>query len=117
MENMFHCLWFIHKNEYPDILEDNYESYSGEDIVDWFNSRLNYCKKLFEDILGINFPLNEDTITPLTTECFYCRENLGNVIVRDRDHLNGTFRGYAYNKSNLQAKNTFVPMYAVNSTN
>ena len=42
---------------------------------------------------------------------------MGNDIVRDHDHLNGKLRGYAHNKCNLQAKNTFVPIYAFNSTN
>ena len=47
----------------------------------------------------------------------YCKEMLGNDCVRDHDHLNGNFRGYAHNKCNLHAKNTFVPMYAYNSSN
>ena len=34
------------KSNYPDILEDKYESYSGEDIVDWFISRVNHYNKL-----------------------------------------------------------------------
>ena len=72
---------------------------------------------MFKDVFEINIPLNEDTITPLTTECFYCRENLGNDIDRDHDLLNGKFRGYPHNKCNLQATNTFEPMYAFNSTN
>ena len=105
------------KSVYPDILEDKYESHSGEDIVDWFISRVNYYNNLFKEKFEINMPHNEDTITPLTTECFYCRENLGKDIVRDHDHLNGKFRGYAHNKCHLQAKNTFVPIYAFNSTN
>ena len=107
------CLWFIYiKSDYPDILEDKHESYSGEDIVAWFISRVNHYDKVFNDIFEINIPLNEDTITPLTTECFYCRENLGNDIVRDHDHVNGKFKGYAHNKCNLQIKNTFEPIYA-----
>ena len=76
--------------------------------------------------------MKEKTISPLTTttSCYYCNENLGEDpetgfkdIVRDHDHLNGKFRGYAHNKCNLQAKNTsakpfhgFVPMYAFNSS-
>ena len=105
------------KSDCPDILGDMYESYSGEKIVDWFISRVDHYNKFFNDIFEINIPLNEDTITPLTTECFYCREILGNDTVRDHDHLNGKFRGYALNECNLQAKNTFVPIYAFNSTN
>ena len=123
---------FINKSDYPDILEDKYESYlqssnsvdCGEDITDCFVERLDYYNKLFKDIFSINNPLKEDTITPLTidpqsgfADCFYCRENLGNDIVRDHDHLNGKFRGYAYKKCNLQAKNNFVPMYAFDSSN
>ena len=77
--------------------------------------------------------MKEETITPLTTttSCYYCNENLGEDpetvfkdIVRDHDHLNGKFRGYAHNKCKLQAKNTsaksfhgFVPMYAFISSN
>ena len=41
---------------------------------------------------------------------------MGEDIVRDHNHLNGKFRGYAHNKCNLQAKNTFVPIYAFNSS-
>ena len=42
---------------------------------------------------------------------------MGNEVVRDHDSLNGKFRGYAHNKCNLQAEDTFVPIYAFNSTN
>ena len=42
---------------------------------------------------------------------------MGEDVVRDHDHLNGNFTGYAHNKCNLQAKNTFVPMCAYNSSN
>ena len=129
------------KSDYPDILEDRYEYNCGDnitdwfvervDITDWFVERLDYYNKLFEDIISINILLKEDTITPLTidpqsgfADCFYCRENLGKDpgtsfadIVREHDHLNGKFRGYAHNKCNLQAKNNFVPMYAFNSSN
>ena len=42
---------------------------------------------------------------------------MGNEVVRDHDHLNGKFRGYAHNKYNLQAMINFVRIYAFNSTN
>ena len=107
------------KSDYPDILEDKYECNCGDKVVDWFVERVEYYNKLFKDIFSINIPLKEDSITPLTTTtaCYYCNENLGEDNVRDHDHLNGKFRGYAHNKWNLSAKNTFVPMYAFNSSN
>ena len=86
---MFLLLVVLYKSDYPDILEDKYESYSGEEVADWFISRVNFYNKWFKDTIEINIPLNENTVTPLTTECFYCRENLGNDIARDHDHLNG----------------------------
>ena len=122
------------KIDYPDILEDNFECNCGDKVVDWFVDRADYYNELFKDIFEINNPLKEETITPLTTTttCYYCKENLGEDpetgfkdIVRDHNHLNGKFRGYAHNKCNLQANNprsgsnanTFVPMYAINSSN
>ena len=42
---------------------------------------------------------------------------MDNDNVRDHDNLNGKFRGFAHNMFNLQAKNNFVPIYALNSTN
>ena len=113
------------KSDYPDIIEDKYESYSREDpqsggstdIVDWFVERVDYYNKLFKDIFSINIPLKEDSITPLYSRCYYCNENLGEDVVNDHDHLNRKFRGYAHNKCNLQAKNNFLPMYAFNSNN
>ena len=107
------------KSDYPDLLEDKYECNCGDKVVNWFVERVDYYNKLFKDIFSINIPLKEETITPLTTTtaCYYCNENLGEDIVRDHDHLNGKFRGYAHNKCNLQAKNNFVPMYAFNSSN
>ena len=41
---------------------------------------------------------------------------MDNDIVRNHDRLKGKLRGYAHNKCNLQVKNTFVPIYAYNST-
>ena len=87
------CCLYI-KSDCPDILEDKYESYSVEDIVDWFISRVNY-NKLFKDIFSINIPMKEETITPIYSRYYYCNEAMGEDIVRDHDHLNGKLRGYA----------------------
>ena len=76
---------------------------------------MSYYNNLFKEIFSINIPLKEDRSTPLTIGCFYCNEYMGEDIVRD--HVNCKFRGYANNKCNLQAKNSFVPIYTFNSTN
>ena len=49
--------------------------------------------------------LKEETVTPLTDGC-----------VKDHDNSSGVFRGYAHNKSSLQAKHKFVPLYAYNAS-
>ena len=121
----------VYKRDYPDILEDEYEGYCSEGVVDLFISRMSYYNQLFKDIFSINIPLKEDSITPLYispqsgfADCYYCNEEMGEDprsgftdIVRDHDHLNGKLRGYAHNKCNLQAKDNFVPIYALNCTN
>ena len=112
----FACGLYI-KSDYSNILEDKYECNCGDKVVDWFVDRVDHYNKLFKDIFSINIPLKEDSITPLYSRCYYCNEYVGEDIVRDHDLLNGKFRGYAHNKCNLQAKNTFVPIYAFNSTN
>ena len=91
---------------------------------------MTFYNKLIKDIFSINIPLKEDTITPLHSspqsgfaDCYYCNQYMDNDIVRDHDHLNGKFRGYARNKCNLQTKNprsggnanNFVQIYAFNS--
>ena len=78
---------------------------------------MSFYNELFKEICSINIPLKEDSITPLTNMCYYCKDYKDGDIVRDHDHLNGKFRGYAHNKCNLRAKNNFVPIYALNSTN
>ena len=105
------------KSDYPDILGDEYECYCGDKVVDWFIGRMSYYNKLFKGLFSINIPLKDETVTPLYSRCYYCNKKINNDIVRNHDHLNGKFRGYAHNKCNLQAKNTFVPIYVINSTN
>ena len=57
---------------------------------------MSYYIKFFKEILSINIPLKEDSITPLYTNCYYCNEYVSKDIIRDHDHLNGKFRGYAH---------------------
>ena len=72
-------------------------------MVDWFISRMSYYNNLFNDIFNVIIPLKEDIITPLYSSCYYCNEEMGEDIVRDHDHLNGKFKGYAHNKCNLKS--------------
>ena len=67
----FACGLYI-KSDYHDILEDDYEYYCGEKVVDWFVERVDYYNKLFKDLFSINIPLKEDSITPLYSRCYYC---------------------------------------------
>ena len=61
------------KRDYPDILEDKYESYlqssnsvdCEEDITDWFVEIVDYYNKLFKDIFSMNISLNEDLLLHL----------------------------------------------------
>ena len=91
--NPFACGLYI-KSDYPDILEDEHESYCGDDpqnggstdVIIWFISRMSYYNKLFEEIFSIFIPLKEDSNTPLTIQCYYCNKNMSEDIVRDHDH-------------------------------
>ena len=94
------------KSDYPDILEDEYENYCGNKVVDWFIGRMSYYNKLFNDIFGINIPLKKIVLL----HSMMCV-----IIVRIIRIM--IFRGYAHNKCKLQAKNNFVLIYAFNSTN
>ena len=85
------------KSDYLVILEDKYESYVGEDVVDSFIGRMSYYNKLSKEIFSINIPLKADIITPFYSSCYYCNEDMGEEILRDHDRLNGEFRGYADN--------------------
>ena len=68
------------ESDHPDILEDKYESYVGDEVVDLFASRMSYCNKLFKEIFSIIIPIKEDSIIPLTI-FFYCNEYTVNDIV------------------------------------
>ena len=81
------CCLYI-KNDYPDVLEDEYECFCGEGVVDWLISRMIYYKKLYKDIFSINIPLKEDSVPPLNNMCYFCNEYIDNGIVRDHDRLN-----------------------------
>ena len=52
------------KSEYPDILDNKYEFNCGDKVVDWFVDRVDHYNKLFNDLIGINVPLKENSITP-----------------------------------------------------
>ena len=67
--------------------------------------------------MKINVPLTEQTFTPLTTDLYYCKKELGEECVRDHNHLNAVLRVYVQNKCNPHDKNNFVPLYAYNSSN
>ena len=113
------------KSVYPDIFEDKYESYCGEepqsgcttDVDYWFISWMSYYNKFFKEIFSINIPLNEDSITPLHIECSYCNEYMSENLVIDHNHLNGNFRDMPTVSVTSKLRTNLVPKYAFNSTN
>ena len=54
----------------------------------WEELTIKINKKIFK----IDIPLKEEAAAPLTTVCYYCKEEQGDDCVRDHDHVNGVFR-------------------------
>ena len=76
-----------------------------------------FYNKLLTDIFKINITFKEETVTELLNKRFYCNREIEKDCVGDNNHWNGVFRAYAQNKYNFQAQNSFVPLYAYNSSN
>ena len=76
------------------------EYHVDADSDEWSVIRFIYSTKLFGDIFKINVPLTEQTFTPLTTDLYYCKKELGEECVSDHNHLNAVLRVYVQNKCN-----------------
>ena len=99
-----------------------YQSYRGEECVDWFLDKLievetRCLKYLFEER-----PLIWDTDKDAqdrhaaATHCYLCGGEFNNTVnyqkVRDHDHLTGLYRGAAHTKCNLQLQKTYkIPVF------
>ena len=112
---------YIH-SDYQHLFRDNYAFYRGEDVADVFCNFLIEQEKNFSNLLKTNMKMvltpEDENVIKNTTECYYCKENLNDDVVRDHDHYNGKFRGLAHNQCNLSAKHVnFVPIFFHNLSN
>ena len=94
------------------------ELYRGPDAAKVF------CKKIQEYIKDIYYLIKktnkkiemtekEQEEFNSATECYICKKELNNVIVRDHCHLTGKYRSPAHNKCNLNLKDkvNFIPIF------
>ena len=65
--------FFFIKSEYPNILENKFETYCGEDAVYWFLDKNDYYSKVYNDTFKTKIPLKEETVTQFASGCYYCK--------------------------------------------
>ncbi|CAH0551589.1 unnamed protein product [Brassicogethes aeneus] len=110
---------YYFKCDYDDTLSF-YKSYRGLGCIEWFAKEMSEVSKFVELKLKGNVPMdNSVDLKDATPMCHICNKHFiqGDIIVRDHNHLNGQFRGYAHQVCNLNYKNTFtVPVVFHNLT-
>ena len=106
----------------PGVLDNiPYETYTGEDVADWFLNRLLQLEKmctrfLFDETKIVMTPADQIAFNT-ATECYICHKTFpapgtgdddddggiprGMIKVRDHDHISGQFRGAAHSRCNL----------------
>ena len=111
------CNNLVIKSSYPDLLEEHEVTYMGKDCGEHLANTIIKYEDKFKKLLKENIIMDEESVTGEPTNCFYCNKKLGEDIVRDHDHFNGKFRGYAHNICNLNSKKpSFVPLYFYNGS-
>ena len=104
---------------------NEYYSYIGVDCTEgqqravaWFVNEMLTLEKNATEYFETNIPLEieEEESFQQSKVCWLCeqalRENpLGEVTVRDHDHLTGTYRGAAHNRCNLNCKKSRVRLF------
>ncbi|XP_067940274.1 uncharacterized protein [Watersipora subatra] len=88
-----------------------FETYRGEDCMERFFAELDRIKELIDSI-----PIAKIIITPeqeqafkTATECYMCGREATEEedwLVRDHDHVSGSYRGPAHNSCNLKHRQT-----------
>ena len=103
-------------------LQIPYQSYRGEDCIDWFLDTLIQVEHRCLHYLFEERPLiwEEDQEAQYrhaaATQCYLCGGDFGNDVntqkVRDHDHITGLYRGAAHSKCNLQLQKTYkIPVF------
>ena len=111
------CYNLVIKSNYPDLMEEHEVTYMGKDCGEHLANTIIKFEDKFKKLLKENIIMDEESVTAEPTNCFYCNKQLGEDIVRDHDHFNGKFRGYAHNICNLNSKKpNFVPLYFYNGS-
>ena len=95
-----------------------YETYTGEDVCDWFLHKLlqyeeTCLRYLFDEKRLI---MTDDDLSAhfSAAECYMCKApfqnnptHKGRVKVRDHDHITGKYRGAAHSSCNLMMRRTY----------
>jgi len=105
----------------PGILDLPYETYTGEDVNEWFLERLavyrHWCfDHLFNEQRLIMTECDKRDFER-ATKCYICRKDFGSEEdqnkfksrrkVRDHDHITGAYRGPAHSSCNLRLRTTY----------
>jgi len=116
----------------PGILDLPYETYTGEDVNEWFLCRLAVYRHMC-----FNYLFNEQRLVMTeddkrdfeqATMCYICRKDFGSQEeqhrfkskrkVRDHDHITGVYRGPAHSSCNLKLRTTYkIPIFLHNFRN
>ena len=94
-------------SEFPDILNDEYKEFTGEDcMIDFLNYVFKMQDKVLEIVASENqIPMNltnaEETLYQANNKCHICKKNISGIKVRDHCHLTGKFRGPACESCNI----------------
>jgi hypothetical protein len=116
----------------PGILDLPYETYTGEDVNEWFLQRLAVYRHWCHDYLfnEQRLIMTEDDQRDFeqAVKCYICRKSFASADeqnkfknrrkVRDHDHITGAYRGPAHSACNLKMRTTYkIPIFLHNFRN
>ena len=104
-------------SDFPELAEEPYQFYTGENVVDWFMTKLRdlerRCMDLLFDDQRLVMTQADWHIFNSSYVCYICHKALHpDDKVRDHDHITGKFRGAAHNRCNLMLRKTYkIPVF------